>query len=900
MSLKIGVIKGDGIGPEIVAEAKKVLDRVCEKYSHKFSYTEVLLGGASIDAHGVPLTEEAIAQAKASDAVLMGSIGGDAKTSPWYKLEPSKRPEAGLLAIRKALNLFANLRPAYLYNELRDACPLRDEIIGDGFDMIIVRELTGGLYFGARKTTEENGVRTAVDTLSYNENEIRRIAIKAFEIARKRRNKVTSVDKANVLDSSRLWRSVVEDVAKDYPDVTLEHMLVDNCASGGRRIDLESISRSAPMWRTDYSYGEPIGYQCHTYGLNLYLPLHGTGTVSADKFTFRSSLGTSIIYNWKITEAGQSIYDMRDRQAEFKELRPYFYEDYYPLSGINNITSENIWLAYQLYRPSDDSGYIVAFRRKDNPDKSYTVNLSGLHPDHTYILTNKDTGEAIKKTGKELANGFTLTLDNPQSCLIIKYQSSTTAIQKLSVGKKTGVKLRAIGAELDPHFLSQNVTRNDGAKAEDWDRIVVKRVKEMGLQSLRVMVMPQWYEPKNDNPDASKIDWHNFTFNSVEMQSLYKVLDMAQEQKMEVTLVLWGAPPGHFLAEGNYGNWVVAPTNYEEWSENFSALVQHLLNNKKYTCVKEITPINEPDWSYIIKGKAAPTADYIEMCKVLDRRFKEDGIRNKVHFSLSDNSDGGTGTHKYLAACTKGLANVADVFNSHTYIFGYETPNSTILDWEKQNSQLASSVGKAHFIGEFGGNQCVGATRQKDIDLYERGVLMTRIAINLLNAGASGVSYWSLIDQYYGKDADYGAMQQLGLWKYVKKTYASEPYYNDIKSDYEVRPQYYAYSLLTRFIRPGAEIYPIATPEEWYAGTAVRNTNGKWVYVFANGMDQEKAISLINQHTQTKGNYQVYRYIKDGLPTTDQMLAPDAQPLKVNDKILCLLPAHSVIVLKQE
>ena len=230
MEYKIALIPGDGIGPEIVAEAKKVLDRVCEKYSHKFSYTEVLLGGASIDAHGVPLTEEAIAQAKASDAVLMGSIGGDAKTSPWYKLEPSKRPEAGLLAIRKALNLFANLRPAYLYNELRDACPLRDEIIGDGVDMIIVRELTGGLYFGARKTTEENGVRTAVDTLSYNENEIRRIAIKAFEIARKRRNKVTSVDKANVLDSSRLWRSVVEDVAKDYPDVTLEHMLVDNCA----------------------------------------------------------------------------------------------------------------------------------------------------------------------------------------------------------------------------------------------------------------------------------------------------------------------------------------------------------------------------------------------------------------------------------------------------------------------------------------------------------------------------------------------------------------------------------------------------------------------------------------------------------------------------------------------
>ena len=230
MKYKIALIPGDGIGPEIVREAKKVLDKVCEKYHHTFTYEEVLLGGASIDAHGVPLTEEAVAQAKASDAVLMGSIGGDAKTSPWYKLDPSKRPEAGLLAIRKALNLFANLRPAYLYNELKAACPLREDIIGDGFDMIIVRELTGGLYFGERKTIEENGVKKAIDTLAYNENEIRRIAIKAFEIASKRRKKVTSVDKANVLDSSRLWRSVVGEVAKDYPDVTLEHMLVDNCA----------------------------------------------------------------------------------------------------------------------------------------------------------------------------------------------------------------------------------------------------------------------------------------------------------------------------------------------------------------------------------------------------------------------------------------------------------------------------------------------------------------------------------------------------------------------------------------------------------------------------------------------------------------------------------------------
>ncbi|MCR5800070.1 MAG: 3-isopropylmalate dehydrogenase [Lachnospiraceae bacterium] len=230
MDMKIAVIRGDGIGPEIVNEAIKVLDRVCSVYSHKIDYTDVLMGGASIDVHGTSLTDEAIETCKASDAVLMGSIGGDPNTSPWYKIEPSKRPEAGLLKIRKSLNLFANLRPAVLFPQLADACPLKREMADKGFDMLIMRELTGGLYFGERKTVTENGIVTAIDTLKYSETEIRRIAIKAFEVARARKNKVTSVDKANVLDSSRLWRKTVNEVAEDYPDVTLEHMLVDNCA----------------------------------------------------------------------------------------------------------------------------------------------------------------------------------------------------------------------------------------------------------------------------------------------------------------------------------------------------------------------------------------------------------------------------------------------------------------------------------------------------------------------------------------------------------------------------------------------------------------------------------------------------------------------------------------------
>ena len=230
MEYNIALIPGDGIGPEVVREATKVLEKVCDKYGHTFHYTSLLMGGASIDVHGVPLTDETIETARKSDAVLMGSIGGNAATSPWYKLEPSKRPEAGLLKLRKSLGLFANLRPAYLYEELKGACPLKEEISDKGFDMMIMRELTGGLYFGARHTEEKDGVRKAVDTLEYSENEIRRIAVKGFEIARKRRKKVCSVDKANVLDSSRLWRAVVEEVAKDYPDVELSHMLVDNCA----------------------------------------------------------------------------------------------------------------------------------------------------------------------------------------------------------------------------------------------------------------------------------------------------------------------------------------------------------------------------------------------------------------------------------------------------------------------------------------------------------------------------------------------------------------------------------------------------------------------------------------------------------------------------------------------
>lgn len=230
MKYNITLIPGDGIGPEIITQARKIVDEVGKNYGHEFTFTEILMGGVSIDATGVPLTEEALNIAKNSDSVLLGAVGGDVGQSNWYSLPPHLRPEAGLLAIRKGLGLFANIRPAILFEELKGACPLREDIISEGFDLVVMRELTGGLYFGERSTTIENGIRKATDTLVYDENEIRRIAKRGFEIARKRRKKVCSVDKANVLDSSRLWRTITEEVAKDYPDVELSNMLVDNCA----------------------------------------------------------------------------------------------------------------------------------------------------------------------------------------------------------------------------------------------------------------------------------------------------------------------------------------------------------------------------------------------------------------------------------------------------------------------------------------------------------------------------------------------------------------------------------------------------------------------------------------------------------------------------------------------
>ena len=211
----------------------------------------------------------------------------------------------------------------------------------------------------------------------------------------------------------------------DYLLERFPGLLIDNCASGGKRLDWESIGRSAPLWRSDYyHYDDPDGYQCHTYGLNFFLPIHGTGILLPDQYSFRSSLSSALQCNWKVTEPSVSVLDMQQRIREYRDIREYYYEDYYPLSGTGDLTGSDVWLAYQMHRPSDDSGIVVAFRRQDAPDAEYTVRLGGLTPDASYTLVDCDTQAETVRSGRELTEGLTLRLDNPKSSLLIKYRKN--------------------------------------------------------------------------------------------------------------------------------------------------------------------------------------------------------------------------------------------------------------------------------------------------------------------------------------------------------------------------------------------------------------------------------------------------------------------------------------------
>ena len=297
MEKRIAVLAGDGIGPEVTAEAVKVLDTVAAKFGHTFSYDPVLIGGCSIDRHGVPITEEALSVCKASDGVLLGAVGGP----KWDSCPADIRPEKALLAVRKELGLFSNLRPTKLFPQLASASPLKEEIVAKGIDLLIVRELIGGIYFGRRQTVSTPAGKAAEDVMSYAEYEIERIGRVAFETARKRNRKLASVDKANVLDTSRLWREVMHRLSAEYPDVEYADYLVDNCAMqlirNPQQFDVivtenmfgDILSDEASMLTG--SIGMMPSASLAAEGPGMYEPIHGSAPDIAGK-NIANPLGT--------------------------------------------------------------------------------------------------------------------------------------------------------------------------------------------------------------------------------------------------------------------------------------------------------------------------------------------------------------------------------------------------------------------------------------------------------------------------------------------------------------------------------------------------------------------------------------------------------------------------------
>lgn len=461
-------------------------------------------------------------------------------------------------------------------------------------------------------------------------------------------------------------------------------------------------------------------------------------------------------------------------------------------------------------------------------------------------------------------------------------------------------QLEGMGIEFDPHFLTQNVTAGNGTKAEDWDNIIIPRLRKLSPSKLRVMILPEWYEPVNDNNDPNVVNPDAFHFESAEMKGLYRLLDMAEQDGIKVTLTFWGTRSSTFLLPHPWPGWMMGPSDFEEWAESLSTCLNYLLNTKHYTCIHEVTPVNEPNWSFST-DKHNQSDLYIRMCKVLNERLQRDGLRNKIRMSLSDNSDGGTGTHQFLEACTRELSREADIFNSHTYIFGYETPNSQIFQWEAENVRLSARAGKSHFVGEYGSNQNVGATIQKDIDLYERGLLMTRIVVNLLNAGAVGASYWSLLDQYYSRNEalSHSNMQRLGLWRYLKAEYAQDSIYSHLTQDYQVRPQYHAIGLLYNHLLPGSVVYPLQTQSEWIAASAIQSASGKWSYLLVNPTQEPLQVELTNPNIRHSHRLHVYHYQESTLPLDDSLPHHSDRVIQRKGKIKERVEARSFIIISE-
>lgn len=481
----------------------------------------------------------------------------------------------------------------------------------------------------------------------------------------------------------------------------------------------------------------------------------------------------------------------------------------------------------------------------------------------------------------------------------------------------TGAKTEGLAVEFEPHFFNyEQAMRADDRYFNDVDpevywNLVKERLQKLNIARFRVMIKPGWLEPYNDDGDHSNIDWSNFTFDSVEMKAVYRVLDLAEELGIKVTLVLWGVEVNYndasneYKTDGTYwmvgnnkaGNWCIGAKGemIYEFVENFSALVQYCVNRKGYTCVDQVTPGNEPDWQWQVDSTRGDPDAYVEMCQELDRRFKVDGIRDKVAFNLGDSTD--TGSKEWLTEVCPDLVGIADVINTHTYIFHSGSTNTQMLDWVRQNRAFAASIGASYWVGEFG-SYPEGNDDVYGVDGYKRCVGLARQVVNFLNGGAVGASYWMCADSalYYTKRDVLDSYSLNGLWATYKYVYDVGKVGDAVPEDFYLRKQYYMYELLSTNIKADCTVNPLIINNEYIAGVLLTDTQGEQTLILVNNSDVNAKYAF--NVSDTEAGY-MYRLFEENCFVGGTYQEKTADLSVVNGCISFEAPAQSISVIKK-
>jgi len=469
--------------------------------------------------------------------------------------------------------------------------------------------------------------------------------------------------------------------------------------------------------------------------------------------------------------------------------------------------------------------------------------------------------------------GISLWISSLLSCMGIGNAPVLTVNQCANETALTG-----FGVEWDPMFFRGfNSGRTD---AEDW-ALVCRRAAELGIQKARVMYLPGWIEPANDNGDPAAAELPAFRFGDTDFMSLLRELDACEALGIEVNLTVWGADRActPWLNFPGCEDWLSAPNNVEEYAENVSVLLDYLLNTKGYTCVKELTLFNEPDWAFRGNDDNHAGIGYFEeMCRAVHNRLRRDGLRSRIKLILSDD----TTTYSWLEGNVRRMSDIADGYNSHCYIFTADTPLASMRYWAERNNRLVNKhdPGKPYSHNEFG-SPPLDAYHEANPDAYENGLAYAMMASSFLNAGSSGMLKWCFFDQYYYEGARADALMSVGLFKYKDEGWA-------------VRPAYHAWGLIMRHTAIGMDIYGMRSHSPTVSGAAFRSASGKWVYLVVNA-DQKYAKTVRVDNTGG-AVFDRYLYSRDTLPQDDSPIAPDLTVEAANGRLRAELPAGSFAV----